>query len=71
MNKKDMPRRMEAMELKIRRTMTALEKNNMHAYYAPTSEEAVRVVLMQAVGAKPDDHHDRVGTERGMSQIGG
>ena len=44
MNKKDMPRRMEAMELKIRRTMTALEKNNMHAYYAPTSEEAVRVV---------------------------
>ena len=44
MDKKDMPRRMEAMELKIRRTMTALEKNNMHAYYAPTSEDAVRVV---------------------------
>ena len=33
--------------------------------------EAVRDILMQAVGAKPDDHHDRVGTERGMSQIGG
>lgn len=44
MDRKDMPRRMEAMELKIRRTMTALEKNNMHAYYAPTSEDAVRVV---------------------------
>ena len=44
MIKKDVPRRMEAMELKIRRTMAALEKNNMHAYYAPTSEDAVRVV---------------------------
>lgn len=44
MDRKDMPRRMEAMKLKIRRTMTALEKNNMHAYYAPTSEDAVRVV---------------------------
>lgn len=44
MNKKDMPRRMEAMELKIRRTMEALEKNNMHAYYAPTSADAVAVV---------------------------
>ena len=44
MDRKDMPRRMEAMELKIRRTMAALEKNNMHAYYAPTSAEAVQVV---------------------------
>lgn len=44
MERKDMPRRMEAMELKIGRTMAALEKNNMHAYYAPTCEEAVRVV---------------------------
>ena len=44
MERKDMPRRMEAMELKIGRTMAALEKNNMHAYYAPTCEEAVCVV---------------------------
>ncbi len=44
MDRKDMPRRTEAMELKIRRTMAALEKNNMHAYYAPTSADAVKVV---------------------------
>lgn len=35
------------------------------------TDEQVRAVLMEALGAKPDDHHDKVGTERGMSQIGG
>ena len=44
MDKKDMPRRREAMELRIRRTMAALEKNNMSAYYAPESADAVRSV---------------------------
>ena len=44
MDKKDMPCRTEAMELKIRRTMAALEKNNMHAYYAPSSADAVNIV---------------------------
>lgn len=44
MDRKDMPRRMEAMELRIRRTMEALEKNNMHAYYAQCSADAVRIV---------------------------
>lgn len=34
-------------------------------------EEAVRAVFAEALGAKPDEHHDKVGTERGMSQIGG
>ncbi|MDO4590756.1 MAG: GTP 3',8-cyclase MoaA [Slackia sp.] len=34
-------------------------------------DSAVRDVLYAALGAKPDDHHDKVGTERGMSQIGG
>ena len=34
-------------------------------------EDAVRAVLFEALGAKPDEHHDKVGTERGMSQIGG
>ena len=34
-------------------------------------EEEIRRTLMLALGAKPDDHHDKVGTERGMSQIGG
>ena len=32
MDKKDMPRRREAKELRIRRTMAALEKNNMSSY---------------------------------------
>ena len=44
MDKKDMPRRREAMELRVRRTMAALEKNNMSAYFAQTSEEAVCLV---------------------------
>ena len=44
MDKKDMPRRREAMELRVRRTMAALEKNNMSAYFAQTSEEVVRLV---------------------------
>ncbi len=34
-------------------------------------DDAVRAVLFEALGAKPDEHHDKVGTERGMSQIGG
>lgn len=35
------------------------------------SDDAVRAVLYEALGAKPDEHHDKVGTRRGMSQIGG
>ena len=35
------------------------------------ADAAVRAVFAEALGAKPDDHHDKVGTERGMSQIGG
>lgn len=35
------------------------------------SDEEVKNVLMEALGAKPDDHHDKVGTERNMSAIGG
>lgn len=35
------------------------------------TDKDVRAVLVEALGAKPDDHHDKVGTERGMSQIGG
>lgn len=35
------------------------------------TEDDQRAVFLQALGAKPDEHHDKVGTERGMSQIGG
>ena len=34
-------------------------------------DEGVRAVFGQAIGEKPDEHHNRVGTERNMSQIGG
>ncbi len=34
-------------------------------------DDAVLEVLSAALEAKPDAHHDKVGTERGMSQIGG
>ena len=34
-------------------------------------EEAVYDCFMQALNLKPDEHHDKVGTERKMSQIGG
>lgn len=43
-NRKDMLRRREAVELRIRRTMDALEKNNMNAYYAKDCAEAVKRV---------------------------
>ncbi len=35
------------------------------------SDDDVRAVLLEALGAKPDEHHDKVGTERNMSAIGG
>lgn len=34
-------------------------------------KEGARELLRQAIGGKPDAHHDKVGTERKMSQIGG
>lgn len=34
-------------------------------------DDAVEAVYRQALGRKPDEHHDKVGTERRMSQIGG
>jgi len=34
-------------------------------------EEAVHACFLEALNLKPDDHHDKVGTERNMSQIGG
>lgn len=44
MDRKNMAHRKGAIELQIRRTMEALEKNNMHAYYADTSADAVQIV---------------------------
>lgn len=47
------------------------ERLDIREAAASGDQAAIRAVLLQAVGGKPDDHHDRVGTERGMSQIGG
>lgn len=35
------------------------------------TDEDVRAVLAQVLDDKPDEHHNKVGTERNMSQIGG
>lgn len=44
---------------------------DMKAAVETGDDEEIRKVLNLAIGNKPDEHHDRVGTERGMSQIGG
>ena len=36
-----------------------------------SGEDAVYECFLEALNLKPDDHHDKVGTERKMSQIGG
>lgn len=35
------------------------------------AQEDIKTVLLEALGAKPDEHHNKIGTERQMSQIGG
>lgn len=35
------------------------------------TDDDIADVFQTAIGAKPDEHHDKVGTERGMSAIGG
>ena len=47
------------------------DRYDIKAAAASGDEDAIRAVLNEAMGRKPDEHHHRVGTERGMSQIGG
>lgn len=56
---------------KIRPCLFSDEEYDVRDALRSGGEEAVRAVLFEALGAKPDEHHDKVGTERGMSQIGG
>jgi cyclic pyranopterin phosphate synthase len=35
------------------------------------TDEEVRAVVRDALHKKPEGHHERIGTDRGMSQIGG
>ena len=56
---------------KLRPCLFSDNEYNLRAALREGDEEAQRAVFAEALRAKPDDHHDRVGTERGMSQIGG
>ncbi len=56
---------------KLRPCLFSDVEYDLRAALREGSEEDQRAVFLQALGAKPDEHHDKVGTERGMSQIGG
>lgn len=56
---------------KLRPCLFSDREFDVRAALRTGGEEAVYAVFLEALGEKPDDHHDRVGTERGMSQIGG
>lgn len=56
---------------KIRPCLFSDEEYDVRAALRDGGEKGVQEVLYQALGAKPDEHHSKVGTERNMSQIGG
>ena len=56
---------------KLRPCLFSDEEYDLRTALREGTEEDQRAVFLQAIGAKPDEHHDKVGTERGMSQIGG
>ncbi len=56
---------------KLRPCLFSDREFDLRAAVREGSDDAVRAVVMEAIGAKPDEYHDQVGTERGMSQIGG
>lgn len=56
---------------KLRPCLFSDREFDVRAALRAGGEEAVYAVFLEALGEKPDDHHDRVGTERSMSQIGG
>lgn len=56
---------------KIRPCLFSDQEFDIRAAAREGGPEAIEKVLFEALGAKPDDHHDRIGTERNMSAIGG
>ena len=56
---------------KIRPCLFSDEEYDVRTALREGGKDDVLSVLCEALGAKPDEHHDKVGTERGMSQIGG
>lgn len=56
---------------KLRPCLFSDEEYDLRAALRGGTEDDQRAVFLQAIGAKPDEHHDKIGTERNMSQIGG
>jgi len=58
-------------EGKVRPCLFSDEEYDVREALRNGSDADVEAVLLAALGAKPDEHHNKVGTERRMSQIGG
>ncbi|ACV21234.1 Probable molybdopterin cofactor synthesis protein A [Slackia heliotrinireducens] len=56
---------------KIRPCLFSDEELDVRAAVREGTDEDIRNVFLAALGMKPDEHHDKIGTERKMSQIGG
>lgn len=56
---------------KIRPCLFSDKELDMKKALREGGEEAVYACFLEALNLKPDEHHDKVGTERNMSQIGG
>ncbi len=56
---------------KIRPCLFSDTEYDVRAALRGEVDKSVEDVLFEALGAKPDEHHNKVGTERQMSQIGG
>lgn len=56
---------------KVRPCLFSDDEIDVRAILRGGDDEAVRAVVRKALRIKPDSHHDRVGTDRKMSQIGG
>lgn len=56
---------------RVRPCLFSDDEIDVRAVLRDGTDEEVRAVVRTALRIKPDSHHDRVGTERGMSQIGG
>ena len=56
---------------KLRPCLFSDRELDVRAALREGGEDAVHDCFLQALNLKPDEHHDKVGTERKMSQIGG
>lgn len=56
---------------KLRMCLFSDEEFDVREVLRHGTDEDVRAVIREALAAKPESHHDRIGTLRRMSQIGG